>query len=63
MYHFEDYTRYVTETIGARVPVVRAAERGTLSFTPSGTLTYNAAAHRADSARKSSRTALSRVPR
>lgn len=34
MYHFEDYTRYVTETIGARVPVVRAAERGTLSFTP-----------------------------
>ena len=34
MYYYADYQRYIAEALEKSVPVIRAAERGTLSFTP-----------------------------
>ena len=34
MHYYADYKQYVAETLRDSVPVIRAAERGTLSFTP-----------------------------
>ncbi|MCR4761111.1 MAG: hypothetical protein K5705_12765 [Oscillospiraceae bacterium] len=34
MYYYADYQQYIAEALDKSIPVIRAAERGTLSFTP-----------------------------
>ncbi|MBR3267494.1 MAG: hypothetical protein IKI58_02010 [Oscillospiraceae bacterium] len=34
MYYYADYQQYIAETLDSSIPVIKAAERGILSFTP-----------------------------